>query len=147
SPPLVAVDYPPVPRTRSSHSRVASALANFGFKSGTGIIVFASVLRFRSSHRGQPQSWANFGIGTLAPGRDSEADRRESHPLSGGSSRGMAAPFSGIIMGGAAVSPDVIVGITEASTPRSPVMPNPRKRSSTPASGSVSRPFFPVPTG
>jgi basic membrane protein A and related proteins len=55
-----------VPRTRSSHHIAARMFANFGFKSGTRIVGFASVPlipRFASS---VPQRWANLGIGTLA---------------------------------------------------------------------------------
>ena len=54
-----------VPRTRSSHHIAARVFANFGFKSGTRIIDFASVPlipRFASS---VPQAGANLGIGTL----------------------------------------------------------------------------------
>jgi hypothetical protein len=60
-----------VPRTRSSHHVAARVFANFGFKSGTRIIDFASVPsipRFASS---VPQGWANLGIGTLADCRRS----------------------------------------------------------------------------
>ena len=54
-----------MPRTRSSHHIAARVFANFGFKSGTRIIDFASVPlipRFASS---VPQGRANLGIGTL----------------------------------------------------------------------------------
>src|SRR5690348_12134754 len=50
----------------NSHHIAARVFANFGFKSGTRVIGFASVPlipRFASS---APQVWANLGIGTLA---------------------------------------------------------------------------------
>ena len=59
----------------------------------------------------------------------------------------MAAPFSAIIMVGALVLPDVIVGMTEASTTRSRSSPITRRRSSTTAMGSLARPILAVPTG
>ncbi len=59
----------------------------------------------------------------------------------------MAAPFSAIIMVGALVLPDVIVGITEASITRSRSMPITRSRSSTTVIGSLLSPIFAVPTG
>src|SRR5690348_16626186 len=55
-----------VPRTRSSHDFAAGRVANFGFKSGTGIIdllVSFSIPKFAQKSR---QMLANFGIGTLA---------------------------------------------------------------------------------
>jgi len=63
------------------------------------------------------------------------------------SSEIIAAPFSAIIMVGELVLPDVITGITEASTTRRPSRPNTRSRSSTTASGSLLRPILAVPTG
>src|SRR5262249_60214167 len=62
------------------------------------------------------------------------------------SSRISAAPFSAIIIVGALVLPDVIVGITEASTTRKPSRPNTRSLSSTTANESLSRPILAVPT-
>ena len=53
------------------------------------------------------------------------------------SSRIIAAPFSAIMMVGELVLPDVIVGITEASTTRMRSSPNTRSRSSTTAIGSL----------
>src|SRR5215471_17458441 len=64
-----------VPRTRSSHHIAARVFANFGFKSGTRIIDFASVPlipRFASS---VPQGRANLGIGTLAGERGDRCER------------------------------------------------------------------------
>jgi len=55
-----------VPRTRSSHMRAPSPIANFWFKRGTKIIELRVSLRFRSSHESVPRVFANFGIGTLA---------------------------------------------------------------------------------
>src|SRR5215213_1654655 len=63
------------------------------------------------------------------------------------SSRIIAAPFSAIMMVGELVLPEVIVGITEASITRMFSRPNIRRRSSTTAIGSESRPIFAVPTG
>jgi hypothetical protein len=57
-----------VPRTRSSHHIAAGTVANFGFKSGTGIIDFPvsfSIPKFAQNSR---QMLANFGIGTLEGG-------------------------------------------------------------------------------
>jgi hypothetical protein len=51
------------------------------------------------------------------------------------------------MMVGELVLPDVMVGITEASTTRNRSMPNTRKRSSTTAIGSLGSPIFAVPTG
>src|ERR1700716_1060715 len=42
-----------VPRTRSSHDFTAGTVANFGFKSGTRIIMLLVSFRFRSSLRGR----------------------------------------------------------------------------------------------
>src|SRR5262249_54752701 len=64
-----------VPRTRSSHQNCRESSCELRVQSGTRIITFASVLRFRSSHRSMPQAQANFGIGTLAA--DNEAERRD----------------------------------------------------------------------
>ena len=50
-------------------------------------------------------------------------------------------------MVGALVLPDVIVGITEASTTRSRSMPATRRRSSTTVIGSLGNPIFAVPIG
>src|ERR1700719_2160328 len=57
------------------------------------------------------------------------------------------APFSAIIAVGVFVFPDVIVGMTEASTTRRRSMPWTRRRASTTASVSVAGPIFAVPTG
>ena len=51
----------------------------------------------------------------------------------------MAAPFSAIIMVGALVLPDVIVGITEASITRKPSTPMTRRWASTTALAFVRR--------
>src|SRR5882724_10498296 len=59
----------------------------------------------------------------------------------------IAAPFSAIIAVGVLVLPEVMVGITDASTTRSPASPRKRKRSSTTAMGSLASPIFAVPTG
>src|SRR5215211_959188 len=59
----------------------------------------------------------------------------------------ICAPFSAIIMVGAAVLPEVIVGITAASTMRRRSRPITLSRSSTTASGSSRRPILAVPTG
>ena len=59
----------------------------------------------------------------------------------------IAAPFSAIIMVGALVLPEVIVGMTEASTTRSRSSPITRRRSSTTAMASLPRPILAVPTG
>src|SRR5262249_59732969 len=63
------------------------------------------------------------------------------------SSRSSAAPFSAIIMVGALVLPEVIVGIAEASITRRRSMPATRRRSSSTAVRSLDRPDFVVPTG
>jgi len=54
---------------------------------------------------------------------------------------------SAIINVGEFVLPEVIVGITEASTTRSPLTPITRNRPSTTAAGSLSVPIRHVPTG
>src|SRR4051794_11996939 len=63
--------------------------------------------------------------------------RLQDPTLEGWSARIMTAPFSAIIMVGALVLPEVIVGITEASTTRRRSMPKRRNRSSTTAVGSL----------
>src|SRR5262249_53702395 len=68
-----------VPRTRSSHEFSAGTIANFGFKSGTSIIILASVLSIPKFAQSSLQMLANFGIGTLAarnvPGGQSDGER------------------------------------------------------------------------
>ena len=59
----------------------------------------------------------------------------------------IAAPFSAIIAVGVLVLPEVIVGITEASTTRRPSRPKKRSRSSTTAEGVAGEPHLAVPTG
>ena len=73
----------PVPPTRSSHHIAAGTVANFGFKSGTGItelLVSFSIPKFAQKSR---QMLANFGIGTLVDqaftatrGGDNQAEPR-----------------------------------------------------------------------
>src|SRR5262249_36612963 len=58
------------------------------------------------------------------------------------SARSNAAPFSAIIMVGALVFPEVIVGMTEASMTRSRSTPATPRRSSTTISGSLASPIF-----
>ncbi len=48
---------------------------------------------------------------------------------------------------GAAVLPEVILGITHPSATRSPATPNTRNEESTTAIGSEERPILAVPTG
>ena len=55
--------------------------------------------------------------------------------------------LSAIMMVGALVLPPTRVGITEASTTRSPCRPRTRQRWSTTAIGSLSGPILQVPTG
>jgi hypothetical protein len=52
--------------TRSSHTCAASAVATFGFQSGTRIMELLASFLLRSSHQRAPQGVANFGIGALA---------------------------------------------------------------------------------
>src|SRR5580700_521549 len=91
-------------------------------------------IAYGSSHRAHPRLYS------LNPGY-------EAADYPGTSSRIIAAPFSAIIMVGELVFPEVIAGITEASTTRRPSRPNTRSRSSTTASGSLLRPILAVPTG
>jgi hypothetical protein len=49
--------------TRSSHTCAASAVATFGFQSGTRIMELLASFLLRSSHQRAPQGVANFGIG------------------------------------------------------------------------------------
>lgn len=63
------------------------------------------------------------------------------------SSRIMSLARSAIIKVGEFVLPEVIVGMIEASTTRCPVTPITRKRESTTASLSSTRPMLHVPTG
>jgi 5'-nucleotidase/UDP-sugar diphosphatase len=58
-----------VPRTRSSHTRAASPIANFGFKRGTGIMELLVSPWFRISHESMRQVFADFGTGTLVSRR------------------------------------------------------------------------------
>src|SRR5207302_8799234 len=55
-----------VPRTRSSHGFAARFVCELRVQKRHKNHRFASVLRFRSSLRSEPQDRANFGIGTLA---------------------------------------------------------------------------------
>jgi uncharacterized protein (DUF2147 family) len=55
-----------VPQTRSSHTIAASAIAHFGFKSGTRIIELLVSLLIPKFASGGPRGCANFAIGTLA---------------------------------------------------------------------------------
>src|SRR5262249_39989559 len=64
------------PRTRSSHDLSASTVANFGFKSGTRIIMFAGVLPIPKFAQSSLRMLANFGIATLA---HVPAVRRQEH--------------------------------------------------------------------
>src|SRR5262245_64270312 len=62
-----------VPRIRSAHRIAAGTVANFGFKSGTGIIALLVSFSIPKFAQKSPQMLANFGIGTLgtiAAGRD-----------------------------------------------------------------------------
>src|SRR5262249_39507421 len=59
----------------------------------------------------------------------------------------ISAAFSAIIIVGAAVLPEVIVGITDASTTRKDSTPRTRNCGSTTAYGALSSPIFAVPTG
>src|ERR1700730_18659677 len=74
--------------------------------------------------------------------RDRETRRRHGH-----GSCMKAATRSAIIMVGALVLPPTSVGITEASTTRSPCRPRTRQRWSTTAIGSLAGPILQVPTG
>ena len=62
------------------------------------------------------------------------------------SARIIAAPLSATAVG-EFVLPEVMVGMTEASTTRSPASPCNRNRSSTTARGSLAAPILAVPTG
>src|SRR5437016_2505462 len=62
------------------------------------------------------------------------------------SARINSAAFSAIIIVGAAVLPDVMAGITDASTTRKPATPRTLNRASVTAAGSLSVPIFAVPT-
>jgi hypothetical protein len=69
-----------VPRTRSSHDFTAGTVANFGFKSGTGIIellVSFSIPKFAQTPR---RILASFGIGTLRRVRPGSRGRAEGGP-------------------------------------------------------------------
>jgi len=63
------------------------------------------------------------------------------------SSRIIAEPFSPVMTEGAFVLPDVMVGMMEASTPRSEATPRTRKRWSRTAIGSSADPILTVTTG
>src|SRR5262249_29704662 len=66
----------------SSHHICRESDCELRVQSGTRVIKFASVLRFRRSLRSVRQTWANFGIGTLAPnGRFDMTTERESREL------------------------------------------------------------------
>src|SRR5262249_55115494 len=81
-------------------------------------------------------------------GHDHAGAQRQIHePTPFASARSMAAPFSAIIMVGALVLPEVMAGITDASTTRKRSTPATRKRSSTTIRGSLANPILAVPTG
>src|SRR5262249_23227973 len=136
--------HPPALPVGQSRLQAAGAAAAHGWLRARARLVV-------HRRRAAPQAVAATEAG---PHQDDGSSRRVP-PGAGGavtavqrpSSRIIAAPFSAIIMVGALVLPDVIVGITEASTTRSRWHPINRSRSSTTAVGSLSRPILAVPTG